>query len=77
LHSTGTCKVHGQFSNDIVGTVVRDYAFLASKLSDERWDLIMELCGDIREQPALVAHSMKVNRRELYEASSPPREDDE
>jgi hypothetical protein len=69
MYSTGTRIDQGQFSRDVVGTVVGEYLYIAARLSDRRWDLITDLCGDTRE--SLVVHSVPVNRRALYESSSP------
>jgi hypothetical protein len=75
MHTTGTRVDQGQFSRDMVGTVVGEYLHIAMRLSNRRWDIISALCGD-REPLALATQSMQVNRRELYEPSSPMRESD-
>lgn len=77
MYSTGAQTDQGQFSRDMVGTVVGEYLYIAGRLSERRWNLITTLCGNNREAPALVAHSTQVNRRALYEPSSPMEESDE
>jgi hypothetical protein len=75
MYSTGTSLNQGQFSRDLVGSVVGEYIYLAQQLSDHRWDVITELCGNNKEPAPLVRHSA-VNRRALYESSSPAKESD-
>ena len=70
MFSTGTRTDMGQFSRDIVGTLVGEYLYLARLLTDRRWNLITNLCGEHKDTPALVVRSLQVNRRELYEPSS-------
>jgi hypothetical protein len=60
----------GQFSRDVVGSLVGEYLYLAGRLTNRRWDLIMDLCGELKDTPALMTHSVQVNRRALYEPSS-------
>jgi hypothetical protein len=67
----------GQFSRDIVGSLVREYLFLARRLTDRRWDLIAHLCSELKETPALMVHSVQVNHRALYEPSSSMKGSDE
>ncbi|KAI0245201.1 hypothetical protein BJV78DRAFT_1140472, partial [Lactifluus subvellereus] len=77
MYLTGTRTDQGQFSKDMVGTVIGEYVYIAGRLSNRRWNIITTLCGENREPPALMAHSVQVNRRELYEPSSPIGSDDE
>ena len=77
---TGTQVDKGQFSKDIVGTIVADYSFIASELSIRRWNKIKVLCRvqGMEDQPNLNMHSgpSQVNRRALYVRSSPVAESD-
>jgi hypothetical protein len=61
MYSTGVHVDKGQFSRDLVGTVVRDFLYISTQLSDRRWDLIMTLCGNNKEPPVLMMHSVHVN----------------
>jgi len=70
MFSTGTRADMGQFSRDVVGSLVGEYLYLAGQLTNRRWDLIMDLCGELKDTPALMTHSVQVNRRALYEPSS-------
>jgi hypothetical protein len=74
MYSTGTQADQGQFSRDMVGTVVGEYLYIARRLSARRWNLITALCGENREPSNLASHSVQVNRRALYEPSSPMQE---
>jgi hypothetical protein len=76
-HSTGVCIDKGQFSRDLVGTVVRDFLYISTQLSDCWWDLIMTLCGNNKEPPVLMMHLVHVNCRAMYEPSSPIMESDD
>jgi hypothetical protein len=69
----------GMFSRDLVGTIVGEYAYTASLLSNRRWDKIKALCGarSMEERPRLKVNSIQFNRRALYEPSSPIRESDD
>jgi hypothetical protein len=70
MNTTGTQVGNGQFSRDMVGTIVGEYVYLASKLSERRWNRIMELCG-AQEMGQGTEHSVSINRRAMYEPSSP------
>lgn len=70
MYTTGVRVDMGQFSRDVVGTMLGDHLYLASMISDRRWDTIKALCDHNREKPTIEVHSMQVNRRSLYEASS-------
>jgi hypothetical protein len=60
----------GQFSHNVVGTMLGDHLYLASMISDRQWDTIKALCDHNREKPTIKVHSMQENHRSLYEASS-------
>ena len=74
LYTTGLRVDRGQFSQDIVGTIVGEYADIALRLSDRRWNKIMKLCGTHCEEQKL---SLKVNLRAMYEPSSPTKGSDD
>ena len=46
MFTTGKRTDAGQFSKDVVGTVIGDYIHIARQLSDRRWDRITALCDD-------------------------------
>jgi len=70
MFSTGMQTDMGQFSRDIVGSLVGDYLYLAGRLTNHCWDLILDLCGRLKDTLALMMCSVQVNRRTLYEPSS-------
>jgi hypothetical protein len=76
---TGVRVDKGQFSRDMVGTTVGDYAYTASTLSERRLNKIIALCGahSMERQPSLKAQSAQVNRRALYVPSSPTKGSDD
>jgi hypothetical protein len=78
MNTSGTHVSNGQFSRDMVGTVVGEYVYLASKLSERRWDRIMQLCGaqEMEQGAGLMERSAPINRRTLYEPSSPTKVSD-
>ena len=73
MNTTGTQVGNGKFSRDMVSTIVREYVYLASKLSERRWDRIMALCGaqELEQQVVGMERAAPINRRALYEPSSP------
>ena len=73
MHSTGFREDQGQFSRDIVGTIIEEYADIALRLSNRRWNNIKELCGahHVVQQANLNTCSAQLNRHALYESSSP------
>ena len=74
MNITGVQVGNGKFSRDMVGTIVGEYSFLASKLSERRWDRIMDLCRAQEMDPHATVgmeRSTSINRRTLYEPSSP------
>jgi hypothetical protein len=75
MYTTGLRVDRGQFSRDVVGTIVGEYVYVASQLSDRRWDKITILCGAHREeqQPKVIS---SFNRRAMYEPSSPTKGSD-
>jgi hypothetical protein len=77
MFSTGTQTDQGQFSRDMVGTIVREYLYIAGQLSTRRWNLITALCGESKEPSIIARHSVQMNRRALYEPSSPMQEVDD
>ncbi|KAF8488710.1 hypothetical protein F5888DRAFT_1809460 [Russula emetica] len=78
MFATGTRTDVGQFSKDVVGTLVGDYLYPATQLTDRRWDLIAELCSGLKEKLTSLTHAVQsqVNRRTLYEPSSSVRASD-
>lgn len=74
MYSTGVRVDQGQFSRDLVGTVVGDFLYIATQLSDRQWGLIMTHCGDNKGSPVPMTQSVLVNRRAMYEQSSPTKE---
>jgi len=78
MYITGVRIEHGLFSRDMVGVIVSDYSFNASRLSDRRWNIITALCGDNRETTSVEMHELEhVDRRALYEPSSPMKASDD
>jgi hypothetical protein len=77
MFSTGLRTDTGQFSRDAVGTVVGEYVDIARRLTDRRWELIMGLCDEPKKTPGLGTQSVQVNRRALYDPSSPMKGSDE
>jgi hypothetical protein len=76
---TGKLIGNGQFSRDMVGTMVSEWVYTASILSERRWNHILDLCGaQVMEQRAtsLKELSAPFNRRTLYEPSSPTKVSD-
>ena len=70
MFSTGMQTDIGHFSRDVIGTIIGEYIHIAGRLTDCRWDLIMDLCDKPKENPGLSTHSVQMNRRALYEPSS-------
>jgi hypothetical protein len=69
----------GHFSRDVVGTLVGEYMHIARRLTDRRWDLITDLCDKPKGNggnAGLMMRSGQVNRRALYEPSSPMKGSD-
>jgi len=76
MNTTGVQVNKGQFSRDIIGTLVGDYVYTATVLSERRWKNIKTLCGvHITEQKPDI-YSIPMNRRALYVPSSPMKESD-
>jgi len=64
---------NGEFLWDMVGTLVSEWVYTASILSDQRWNHIMDLCGaQDMEQKAVNPKecSVSFNHHTLYEPSS-------
>ena len=79
MYTSGTQISNGQFSRDIVGTVVADHVYTAQMLSERCMKKILALCG--AQETELQAISLKerlasFNRRALYEPSSPTNASD-
>ena len=76
MHTTGIQEDQGQFSKDIVGNIVAEYVYMASVLSKRQWNNVKTLCGAhiVEQKPNLKVRSTQVNRRALYEPSSPTKE---
>ncbi|KAH9974843.1 hypothetical protein BJV74DRAFT_798869 [Russula compacta] len=73
MHTMGIQVDLGQFSQDMVGSIVAEYAKLAQVLSERHWKKIMKLCGALsaEQKPTL-----KVNFLDcwaMYELSSPTK----
>jgi len=66
---------NGQFSWDMVGTIIAEYVYLASKLSKWCWDHIMQLCGaqEMEQGTGFMECSAPINHCTLYEPSSPTK----
>ena len=78
MYATGLRVDKGLFSRDVVGTMTGEYAYTASLLSKRRWSKIIKLCGaDSMEQLTLKVHAAQLNRRTLYQPSSPTKETDD
>ena len=76
MNTMGVQVNKGQFSRDIIGTLVRDYVYTATVLSEWQWKNIKTLCGvHITEQKPDI-YSIPVNQRALYVPSSPMKESD-
>ncbi|KAJ7473659.1 hypothetical protein B0H11DRAFT_2236488 [Mycena galericulata] len=76
MFTTGELVVNEtQFSRENVSDIVNDYISTAERLSDRRWDSIMEAYGASLKKKAAVmsvnASSMQSKRRDLYVPSSP------
>jgi hypothetical protein len=65
----------GQFSRDNTESLVDDYVENTKKLSERRWNQILERCGAVsaseNEQAAASVPCMDEQRRVLYIPSSP------
>jgi hypothetical protein len=64
----------GQFSRDNTETLVGDYVENTKKLSERRWQRILDRCGaEVENEPVTVpsAPCMEERRRVLYIPSSP------
>jgi len=82
MFSNGVRTDIGQFSRDVVGSLIGEYSYLAKQLTDRRWTLITDQCGiELMEAQAPVTTSLTssghVNRRTLYEPSSSVKGSDE
>ena len=77
MYTTGARVDMGLFSRDVVGTIAGEYAYTASLLSKRRWKKITKLCDaySTEEKTTLKVHAA-LNRRTLYEPSSPIKESD-
>ena len=73
MHTTGVPVPCGQFSREVVGTVIGEYIYTASKLSNRRWEKIKSLCG--AEQKPSLKSQVYLDRRAMYEPSSPLKPD--
>ena len=51
----------GQFSRDNIDTLIKDYIYLASQLTDRQWDLIVAFYGVVKNTPTLLMHSVQMN----------------
>lgn len=71
MYTTGFQEDKGLFSREKWGSVVDDYVDIASRLSDRRWDKIISLCGipHAETQPSIPLNFL--DRRAMYEPSSP------
>ena len=77
MFETGVRVDRGQFSQDIMGSMVGDHAFTASTLSSRRWHNILVLCGSHELEQKPILGGGQVNRRALYEPSSPTKGSDD
>jgi hypothetical protein len=73
MFTTGDKTDQGKFSREMIGTIVGEYLSVAGRLTSRRWEQILAHCGEKVEQGNLAAPSLlvPVNRRLLYEPSSP------
>lgn len=78
MYHTGECVDVGQFSRELVGEIIDDYAHNAAIMSQRRWANLMDICGapDPEDrQPIPGSSSMQQRRRTLYVPSSPAKEE--
>ena len=71
MYTTGFRVEQGQFSRDVVGTIIGEYGYLAERLSNRQWNNITTLCGG-EEKPKVTA----INHRTMYVPSSPMKGSD-
>ena len=72
MHTTGVQVPCGQFSHEVVGSVIGKYIYMASKLSNRRWEKIKSLCGaHSTEQKPNLKSQVYLDRRTMYKPSSP------
>ncbi|KAH9996357.1 hypothetical protein BJV77DRAFT_960725 [Russula vinacea] len=67
------CRWQLQLLNTL-SLFVGDFLYIATQLSDRQWGLIMTHCGDNKGSPVPMTQSVPVNRRAMYEQSSPTKE---
>jgi hypothetical protein len=69
------CRVKtGHFSRDNTEALVSDYVENTKKLSERRWNRILERCGAVpvaENEPCMESVCMDERRRVLYVPSSP------
>jgi hypothetical protein len=68
----------GQFSREMVGSMIEEYAENAEAMSERRWSKILGICGIHNtpvDRPIPSAPSMQQKRRHLYIPSSPNSEE--
>ena len=70
---TGKKTSIGQFSRDNTESLIDDYLENTKKLSERRWNHILEQCGAVSENEPVASGvpSMDEQRRVLYIPSSP------
>ena len=72
MHTTGVQVPCGQFSREVVGSVIGEYIYMASKLSNWRWEKIKSLCGaHTTEQKPNLKSQAYLDRHTMYKPSSP------
>ena len=72
MHTTGVQVPCGQFSREVVGSIIGEYIYTASKLSNRQWEKIKSLCGaHSTEQKPNLKSQVYLDRCTMYELSSP------
>jgi hypothetical protein len=61
----------------MVGSIVREYVYIATILSNWQWNLVNALCDNSREKPALKVQLVQLDCCAMYEPSSPTKESDD
>jgi hypothetical protein len=73
MYAMGSPVEQGPFSRDVVGPIVGEYADVALRLSDRRWKKILSLCGAQSVNKKASLNAMSLDRRTMYQLSSPTR----
>jgi hypothetical protein len=78
MYHSGECLNSGQFSQELVGEMVDDYAANATIMSNQHWIKLIKICGGQgpkNEDHVPVSSSMQKKRHTLYVSSSPSKDE--